>query len=124
LEPGQHLAGGQWFQRRTPAATAADVSSTCSLITAFSPNSNGIDRSHTINLTGTAEASSTVTVYDGTTNLGTSAVDPSGNWGFSETNARNGTHTFTATDTDMNGTSDASLAFSVTVNIIDQLADN
>ena len=43
-------------------------------------------------------------------------VDPSGNWGFTETNARNGTHTFTATDTDMNGTSDASLAFSVTVN--------
>ena len=43
-------------------------------------------------------------------------VDPSGNCGFTETNARNGTHTFTATDTDMNGTSDAWLAFLVTVN--------
>ncbi|MEB2546043.1 Ig-like domain-containing protein, partial [Burkholderia cenocepacia] len=33
-------------------------------------------------LAGTAEAGSTVSVYDGTTLLGTTTADPSGNWTF------------------------------------------
>ena len=73
------------------------------VITAFSPDSNGVDTTSTINLTGSAEASSTVAVFDGSTNLGTATVDTSGHWGFTENNATNGTHVFTATDTDANG---------------------
>ena len=82
----------------------------------FSPDVNGIDNTNTINLAGTAEANSTVTIFDGSTNLGTTAVNSTGNWVFGENNAANGTHTFTATDTDANGTSVASAAFPVTVN--------
>ena len=54
---------------------------------------------------------------NGTVNLGTTKVDTSGNWSFTENNASNGVHTFTATDTDANGTSAASAAFPVTVNV-------
>jgi hypothetical protein len=77
-----------------------------------------VDTTSTINLQGTAEASSKVTVFDGSTNLGTTTVDTSGNWTFTETNAVNGNHSFTATDTDANGTSAASSpAFVVDVNV-------
>ena len=86
-------------------------------ITAFSPNTNGVDTTSTINLTGTAEASSTVNVSDGSTKLGTAAVDSNGHWNFTELNATNGTHVFSATDTDANGTSAASAAFNVLVNV-------
>ena len=62
------------------------------------------------------EAGSTVTVFDGSSNLGSTAVDGSGNWTFTEANAADGTHNFTATDTDASGTSNPSAAFPVTVN--------
>jgi Bacterial Ig-like domain len=86
-------------------------------IASFSPNTSGVDTTNTITLKGTAEANSTVTVYDGKVNLSTTKVDTSGNWSFTETNASNGVHTFTATDTDANGASAASSAFPVTVNV-------
>ena len=67
---------------------------------------------------GTAEAKSKVTVFDGSTNLGTTTVDTSGNWTFTENNAANGNHSFTATDTDANGTSAVSSPpFVVAVNV-------
>jgi len=85
------------------------------VISAFSPNTRGVDTTSTINLSGTAEAGSTVTVYDGVAALGTAPVNAAGAWTFVELNAANGTHTFTATDTDANGTSAPSSAFPVTV---------
>jgi Bacterial Ig-like domain len=85
------------------------------VINLFSPDTNGIDRTHTITLAGSAEAGSTVTVFDGDNNLGQTVADAYGNWGFTENNASNGTHVFTATDTDANGTSSLSAAFDVTV---------
>ncbi|MGR3911680.1 Ig-like domain-containing protein, partial [Burkholderia sp. SR8] len=36
-------------------------------------------------LAGTAEAGSTVSIYDGTTLLGTTTADPTGNWTFTPT---------------------------------------
>jgi hypothetical protein len=87
------------------------------VFTSFSPDVNGVDNTSTIGLAGTAEANSTVTVFDGTTNLGPTAVDATGNWTFTENNAANGTHTFTATDTDANGTSAVSAPFDVVVNV-------
>jgi hypothetical protein len=87
------------------------------IITSFSPETNGVDTTSTVTLTGTAVASSTVTVYDRTVDLGATQVGASGNWSFTENNAANGVHTFTATDTDANGTSAASSGFPVTVNV-------
>jgi VCBS repeat-containing protein len=88
------------------------------VISSFSPNTGGVDTTSSIVLNGTAEASSTVTVYDGTSNLGTASVNASGNWSFTENNAANDVHTFTATETDANGTSVASSPFAVTVNVL------
>jgi hypothetical protein len=87
------------------------------VIVSFSPDSGGVDATSSIVLTGTAEANSTVAVYDGSSNLGTTPVDASGNWSFTENNAVNGVHTFTATDTDVNGTSGLSTPFAVTVDV-------
>jgi hypothetical protein len=84
-------------------------------ISSFSPNTNGMDTTNSIKLTGTA-ADGTVTVLDGTTTVGTVPVT-NGAWTITENNAANGVHTFTATDTDANGISLASSAFSVTVNV-------
>ena len=87
------------------------------VITAFSPDTNGVDTTSTINLTGAAEANSKVTVFDGSANLGSTTVDTSGHWTFTENNAANGTHVFTATDTDANGTSSPSSPFDVVVQV-------
>ncbi|WP_141718742.1 Ig-like domain-containing protein, partial [Burkholderia cenocepacia] len=47
--------------------------------------SGGSTDDATPTLSGTAEAGSTVSVYDGTTLLGTTTADPSGNWTFTPT---------------------------------------
>ncbi len=55
-------------------------------------------------LTGTAEANSTVRIYDGTTLLGTAVADASGNWTFTVSPAlSSGAHSFTTTATDAAG---------------------
>jgi len=50
-----------------------------------------------------ADAGTIVTVYDGTTALGTATVQANGSWSDSITLAGNGTHTLTAQDTDAAG---------------------
>ena len=89
-------------------------------IGSFSTDSNvvgdGITNDNTIALTGTAPASSTVKVYDGTTLLGTVTANSSGAWSFTTAARADGNHSFTATATDAAGnTSAASAALSVTV---------
>ncbi|MCM3278890.1 Ig-like domain-containing protein, partial [Bacillus velezensis] len=68
-------------------------------------------------LAGTAEAGSTVNVYDGTTLLGTTTADPSGNWTFTPTTALGeGAHSLTVTATDTAGNvSVPSTAFNLTI---------
>ena len=86
-------------------------------ITAFSPDTNGQDTtSRTLVISGKA-TDGTVTLLDGSTTVGT-AVVTSGAWSITENNAADGTHVFTATDTDANGTSSASSPFNVTVNVL------
>ncbi|ONY17870.1 hypothetical protein A8F23_29175, partial [Burkholderia cenocepacia] len=60
---------------------------------------------------------STVSVYDGTTLLGTTTADPSGNWTFTPTTALGeGAHSLTVTATDTAGNvSVPSTAFNVTI---------
>ncbi|WP_155520678.1 Ig-like domain-containing protein, partial [Ralstonia solanacearum] len=68
-------------------------------------------------LTGTAEANSTISVFDGTTLLGTATANASGNWTFTPSTAlTDGSHSLTATATDAAGNvSTASSAFALTV---------
>src|SRR6185437_15115427 len=67
---------------------------------------------------GSAAANTTVTVYDGTTQLGIAATDANGAWSFTTGTLTSGSHNFTATDTDGSGsTSGLSSALSVTIDI-------
>ncbi|MGR3908525.1 Ig-like domain-containing protein, partial [Burkholderia sp. SR8] len=64
-----------------------------------------------------AEAGSTVSIYDGTTLLGTTTADPTGNWTFTPTTALGeGAHSLTVTATDTAGNvSLPSASFAITV---------
>ena len=80
---------------------------------------DGITNDTTLTLTGTAEANSTVNVFDGATQLGTARADANGAWSFATATLTNGTHSFTATDSDFSGNfSAASSAFNVTVDTV------
>jgi Big-like domain-containing protein len=84
-------------------------------ITSFSTDS-GVIGDHTTNdasltLTGTAAASSTVQVYDGTTLLGSTTSNASGNWSYTTGTLSNGTHSFTAATGASGGTTGAPSSF-------------
>ncbi|ONN93070.1 calcium-binding protein, partial [Burkholderia cenocepacia] len=81
--------------------------------------SGGSTDDATPTLSGTAEAGSTVSVYDGTTLLGTTTADPSGNWTFTPTTGLGeGAHSLTVTATDTAGNvSVPSTAFDLTIDI-------
>lgn len=68
-------------------------------------------------LNGTAEAGSTVNIYDGSTLLGTALVQSNNSWSFTPTiPLGNGSHTFTVTATDPAGnTSGATAGFTINV---------
>ena len=70
-----------------------------------------------LTLNGTAEAGSTISIYDGSTLLGTALVQSNNSWSFTPTTPlANGSHTFTVTATDAAGnTSGATAGFSVVV---------
>ena len=55
---------------------------------------------NTVTLTGTAEANSTITVFDNTTQLGTASTNSSGAWTYTTGALANGSQSFTATATD------------------------
>jgi hypothetical protein len=67
-------------------------------------------------LKGTAEASSTVKVFDGDKQIGTATTNSSGAWSFDATDLANGGHSFTSKAMDAAGnTSSASAASGITV---------
>ncbi|MDX6642914.1 MAG: hypothetical protein QOD76_876, partial [Solirubrobacteraceae bacterium] len=76
----------------TPAPPAAPAIS--------SPADNSYENTGTVALSGTAEANTTITVYDGTTSKGTTTADGSGNWSKSLTSVADGAHTYTAKASD------------------------
>ena len=89
-------------------------------ITSFSTDSgtvgDDITNDNTLTLTGTAEANSTVKVYDGATLLGSATANGTGAWSFTTAALANGAHSLTATATDAAGnTGVASAALSVTI---------
>ena len=97
--------------------TAAPVAPS---ITSFSPDTgtvgDGITTANVLTLTGTAEANSTVKVYDGATLLGSAVANGSGAWSFTTGTLSNAAHNFTTTATDAAGnTGAASVALAVTI---------
>ncbi len=83
-------------------------------------DADNITNDSTPSLSGTAEAGSTIELFDGTTSLGTTNADASGNWSKTLTSElSDGTHSFTVKATDAAGnTSDASDALSVKVDTV------
>ena len=89
-------------------------------IASFSTDSgvvgDSITNDNMLTLTGTAEANSTVKVYDGATLLGTATANGSGAWSFTTAALTDGAHSLTATATDAAGnTGAASSALNVTI---------
>jgi hypothetical protein len=102
------------------AVTVDTTAPTAPAIIAFSTDSgvigDGITNDNTLLLTCTAEAGSSVQVYNGATLLGTATANGSGIWSFTTGALPDGTHSFTAKATDIAGnTSGSSASFGVTV---------
>ncbi|MES2276520.1 MAG: MBG domain-containing protein [Bacteroidota bacterium] len=110
--------GGETYtlDHTAPAAPATPVLASGS--DSGTSNSDGITNVGTPVITGTAEANSTVKLYntDGTTLLGTTTADGSGNWSMTSSTLLAGPHTLTAKATDAAGNvSTASGGLSVTI---------
>ena len=82
-----------------------------------------ITSDNTLTLTGTAEANSTVTVYDGAKLLGSAVANGSGAWSYTTEALVNGAHSLTATASDAAAnTGAASTALSVTIDTVAPVA--
>jgi hypothetical protein len=101
-------------------STPDTVAPAAPMITAFTPDTGTVgDRITTasvLTLSGSAEAGSTVKMFDGTTQIGTAQANTSGAWSFATAELSTGNHSFTASATDAAGnTSSASSPLAVTV---------
>ena len=65
--------------------------------------SDSVVNANQVLLSGTAEAKSTIKVYDGTTVVGSATTDSSGKWGITTSVLSSGSHNLTATATDVAG---------------------
>ena len=92
---------------------------TAPVIGSFSTDSGAVGdhmtNDNTLTLIGTAEANSTVKVYDGAAFLGSTLADGSGAWAYTTAVLADGAHNFTATDTLGGVTGAASTALSVAI---------
>jgi len=68
-----------------------------------SPANNSYDNDGAFTISGTAEANSTVTTFEGTTSKGTVTADAQGNWSKALSGVVDGSHTYTAKATDAAG---------------------
>jgi large repetitive protein len=110
LGDGQHnlSATASDAAGNTSAASAAlSVTIDTKAPTAPVIGSNSVSPTNVVTLNGTAEANSTVTVFDGTTKLATVTANASGAWSYSTAALPAGNHSFTATDTDAAGNTGA-----------------
>ncbi|GLR86544.1 Ig-like domain-containing protein [Bradyrhizobium iriomotense] len=76
---------------------------------------NAAQDTTTQQLTGSAEAGSTVSVYDGSSKLGTATAASDGSWSYALGHLADGSHSLTATATDATGSSAASAPLAFTV---------
>jgi len=73
-------------------------------------------------ITGHAQVGVTVTLYDGTTSLGTTTADGNGNWSLAVGPLNAGSHSLTATASNSIGTSAASAVLAVTIDTTPPIA--
>ena len=105
----------------TPLSVTIDtVAPAAPTIASFSTDSgtvgDHITNDATLTLTGTAQANSTVKVFDGATLLGSAVANGSGAWTYTTAALSNATHSLTATASDAAGnTGVASAALAVTI---------
>ena len=117
-------AAGNTSAASTALAVTIDTTAPVAPTVASFSTDSGVVGDHitndsTLTLTGTAEANSTVKVYDGATLLGTASANGSGAWSYTTAVLANGAHSLTATATDAAGnTSAASTALAVTVDTL------
>src|SRR6202165_2724354 len=78
-------------------------------------NEGSTSFSDTLTVVGTAVANSTITVFDGATQLGTATTDGHGVWTYTTAALADGAHSFTATATSSGSTSVASSAVVETI---------
>ena len=99
-----------------PAAPAiTSVTDNFGTVTGSVANGYSTD-DNTPTLTGTAEANSTVTIYDGATLLGAATTSNTGTWGYTTGTLAQGPHSFTVTATDAAGNISAtSNAYAITI---------
>ncbi|HMM88335.1 Ig-like domain-containing protein [Bradyrhizobium sp.] len=104
-------SGGTSSASTTLSVTVDTVAPTAPTISASTPASNRIEV-----LTGTAEANSTVKIFDGSTQIGTATANGNGAWTYTTTALSAGSHSFTAKAMDAAGnTGSASSAAAVTI---------
>jgi VCBS repeat-containing protein len=107
-----------------PDTTAPEVPIITSVYDDVDLNIGNLTNGQTTNddkptLTGTAEANSTVKIYDNGTLLTTITADGSGNWSYTPTTALNqGSHNLTVTATDGHGNTSPAASFTVVVDSI------
>ena len=101
----------------TPPAVIADLAVSDDAGATNGPLANGaVTDDNTPTLSGTAEAGSVVSVYDGDTLLGSVTAGAGGAWSFTTGALSNGPHSFTVTQTDVAGNvGAASTPFAITI---------
>ena len=98
-------AAGQIFRLDHTASAAPSTPVMTAGADTGTSNTDGITSNAMPEFTGTAEANATVKLYDtnGTTLLGSTTADGSGNWSITSSTLTDGSHTLTARQTDAAG---------------------
>lgn len=91
----------------TPASYTWTIDRTAPLAPVISSPANNSSVGASFTLSGTAEANSTVELFEGTTSKGTTQADPNGNWSKALSGVSEGSHTYTAKATDAAGNTSA-----------------
>jgi Ca2+-binding RTX toxin-like protein len=123
-------AAGNTGTASTALAVSVDtVNPAAPVITGYANDTaatgDGITGDNTLLISGSAEANSTVTVYDGVVNLGTATADGAGAWAFATAILADGAHSFTALATDAAGNiSNASASLNVVIDTDADLNDD
>ncbi|WP_445493012.1 Ig-like domain-containing protein [Rhodopseudomonas sp. RCAM05734] len=95
---------------KAPGAPTIAAVGSVSAATAASAQSTSIASGTTVNLKGTAEAKSSVAIYEGATKIGNVTAGTDGVWSFSTDSLSAGQHTLTAKATDVAGNAGATSA--------------
>ncbi|MDR3437640.1 Ig-like domain-containing protein [Telmatospirillum sp.] len=105
LTDGKHVLTTTDTVSGVASAASASLSVTVDTVAPAAPveTSESVVNTNHVLLSGTAEANSTITVYEGTTAVGTGTTNASGSWSVTTSALSTGSHALTATATDVAG---------------------